>query len=202
LQTSPTARTTEARDPRRAILDAAEGLLVEMGPEGFSMRRLVARCGVSAPTIYHHFRDKQGLIDALLEERFSELVRELEAARRPGDPLGTLRAYLLLFTGFGLRNPSHYRLLALVREPDLPPPQTAERARALLRDPLLRLEEAGRLRVASAEVAQQVLWALVHGLISLRAARPDHPWAPELVEEAVEAALRGTVGDAEGEARP
>lgn len=199
LQTSPVARAGDLRDPRRAILDAAEALLVEGGPEGFSVRRLVARCGVSAPTIYHHFGDKQGLVDALLEERLAELVRELEAARRAGDPLGTLRAYLRLFAGFGLRNPSHYRLLALVREPELPPPPAAERIRVLLREPLLRLEEEGRLRVANAEVAQQVLWALVHGLISLQAARPDHPWAPGLVDEALAAALRGTVRGSEPE---
>ena len=186
-------RAEGARDPRRAILEAAEALLVEGGTAGLSVRRLVARCGVSAPTIYHHFGDKQGLIDALLEERFGELVRMLEEARRPGDALATLRAHLRLFARFGLRNPNHYRLLALVREPDLPPPPAAERVRALLREPLRRLEEERRLRVPDAEVAQQVLWALVHGLISLRAARPDHPWAPNLVDEAVEAALRGTV---------
>ncbi len=202
MQTPAVLRSGGLPDLRRAILDAAEALLVEGGPEGFSMRRLAGRCGVSTPTIYHHFGDKQGLVDALLEERFRELVRELEAARCPGDPVATLRAHLRLFADFGLRNPGHYRLLALVREPEIPPPPAAERARALIRAPLLRLAEAGRLRVEPAERAEQVLWALVHGLISLRAARPDYPWAPDLVEAAVEAALRGTVRGCDPEVGP
>ena len=54
-------------DARRAILDAAEELLVEGGLEGFSMRRLADRCGYTAPTIYHYFRDKPGLIASVLE---------------------------------------------------------------------------------------------------------------------------------------
>ena len=50
---------------RRAILDATQSLLVEGGYEAFSMRRLAERCGYTAPTIYHHFGDKPGLIGAL-----------------------------------------------------------------------------------------------------------------------------------------
>ena len=67
-------RLQQRTDAQRAILDATEGLLVEHGYEQFSMRRLVERCGYTAPTIYRYFGDKRGLLDALLEERILGLL--------------------------------------------------------------------------------------------------------------------------------
>ena len=83
---SPSERRRRRRreDARREILAAAELLLVEDGYEGFSMRRLAHRCGYTAPTIYHHFRDKQGLIDAVIEAQLSLLLAGLR--RVPGSP--------------------------------------------------------------------------------------------------------------------
>ena len=43
-------------------------ILLEDGYEHFTMRKLADRCGYTAPTIYNHFGDKTGLIDAVLEE--------------------------------------------------------------------------------------------------------------------------------------
>ena len=38
-----------------------------------------------------------------------------------------------------------------------------------------------------------MVWALIHGLTALRVARPDHEWAPNLTEIAIEGLLRGLV---------
>ena len=43
-------RQQQRRDARRAILDAAESLILESGYERFSIRRLASRCGYTAPT--------------------------------------------------------------------------------------------------------------------------------------------------------
>ncbi len=184
------ARRSEAR---RAILDATEALLVEEGYAGFSIRRLVARCGYTAPTIYHHFRDKPGLLDALLEERFQALHRILSRVPRNGDPIDELRATARAFVRFGLRHPTHYQLLSMPREPDRTPPPSVEESRELLERPWRQLSEAGRLRVPRVETGGQALWALAHGLISLRTLRPDHDWSPRLVEDSIDALLRGLV---------
>lgn len=72
----------QREDARRAILDATEFVLVEAGPDGLSMRSVASRCGYAAPTIYHYFGDKPGLIDALLEERFSRMLASFESTLR------------------------------------------------------------------------------------------------------------------------
>lgn len=193
-------RLRHRSEARRAILDATEALLIEDGHEAFSMRRLAQRCGYTAPTLYHYFGDKQGLIDALLEERFRRLVALLRRARKGEDALANLRAQAIAFARFGLRNPTHYWLLTLPRSGDPAPPPAAEEARAMMEEPLNKLAAAKRLRVANLEAARQALWALLHGVITLRTSRPDFDWAPRLLEVGLDAMLRGLVHGTDGAA--
>jgi AcrR family transcriptional regulator len=188
------ARRQEGRAAaRRSILSATAEILDEDGHDGLSVRKLVDRCGYSAPTIYHHFGDKPGLIDALLEERLRDLVVELERASKHADPVENLRAQCLAFVRFGHENPTHYVLLMNHRPEDAPPLPAGEEARAILERPLTALAEQGRLRCADVELVRQSTWAFVHGLIALPAARRDVEWHASLVEESLDAMIRGWI---------
>jgi len=186
-------RGQQREDARRAILDAAEALLVEDGYERFSMRRLAARCGYTPATVYHYFGDKRRLIDAALEERFASLLVRLRRARRMPDPAERIRAQIGAFLRFSLENPTHYRLLSLLRPDHAPPPASAEAARAQLEAPLGELLRAGRLRAESVDEAVHCLWAVVHGVLSLRIAWPEGVWVPNLETFALDTVLRGLV---------
>jgi AcrR family transcriptional regulator len=191
IQTAAQRRSKLRADARRAILDAAESLLAEGGYEAFSIRRLTERCGYTAPSIYHHFGDKLGLIDAVLEEHFAEMLKVIGAVATSEDPLDTIRARARAFARFGLGNPTHYRIHTTRRDPTAKPLQTAEDARVLLEQPWRKLIEQRRLAPEHIDLAQQSCFALVHGLISLLLSRPDLEWSPAIVEESVDALLRG-----------
>lgn len=178
---------------RRSILDATESLLLEEGEERFSIRRLVERCGYTAPTVYHHFGDKKGLIDALLDERFGRLARQMKRVPRGDDPVGYLRAMALAFLRFSLRNPTHHRLLFAPRAQPYEPPRSAQEARELLERAWMELWEQGRLRVGEAASAGQALFCLIYGLASRRIARPEDAWSKTGIEDAIDALLRGLV---------
>ena len=186
-------RSQQRADARRAILDATGSLLVEEGYESFSIRRLVERCGYTAPTIYHHFGDKPGLLDALLEEVFQKLVRSIRRVPESDDPIEYLRALARSFVRFGLKYPTHYRLLTQPRDPASQVPRSAEEARELLEKPLLDLWEVGRLRSGDARSASQSFWALADGLIHLQSCRPEHDWSKSLVDDSIGALLRGLI---------
>ena len=199
LSPSETRRARQREDARRAILDATEELLLEAGGEAFGVRALATRCGYTAPTIYHYFGDKDGVIDALLEERFARLLAEVRIVPRADDPLDNLRGLLRAYIRFAEANPTFYRLILTSRRngADRLPPGV-EAAVEVMMQPWEDLRAAGRLDV-DPQVASQSLWGLMHGLTVLRAARPDHEWAPDLTEIAVEAMLRGLVReDADG----
>jgi len=187
-------RLRQREAARRAILDATEELLVAEGYEAFSMRRLAERCGYTAPTIYHHFGDKRGLLDALLEERFRLLVAWIRQVPAGDDALATLRAQLAAFVRFGLDNPAHYQLLTAHRPGDTsPPPQSAEESRGLIELTLERLAGERRLLVDDIEEAVQCIWVMLHGLISMRIHRPDYAWTRQHVDVSLEILLRGLV---------
>jgi TetR/AcrR family tetracycline transcriptional repressor len=53
---------------RRLVVEAALGLLDEVGVEGLSMRRLAERLGVKAASLYWHVRNKEELLGLLADE--------------------------------------------------------------------------------------------------------------------------------------
>lgn len=197
LQPAERRRLQSRADARRAILDATEELIVRDGLEGFSMRRLAERCGYTAPTIYHYFGDKQALIDELVEERCRLLLRGLKRVALGPDPAENLRAMCAAFVRFGLRYPTHYRLLSVPLDEERTPPPSAEAARMLLQSPLEQLGAEGRVP-AGVEPTGQALWAYLHGHILLRTARPDYAWEKDVFEIGLDALLRGLIRPAPG----
>ena len=186
-------RSAQRAQVRRAILDATEALLLEEGEERFSIRRLVERCGYTAPTIYHHFGDKEGLIATLLDERFERLAQQLKRVPRSGDPVGYLRAMGRAFVRFGLRNPTHHRLLFAPRAQQHAPPRSALEVQEMLEQAWTELWEEGRLQSGDAAAAGQALFCLLYGLTDRRLARPEHDWSKTGIEDAIDALLRGLV---------
>jgi AcrR family transcriptional regulator len=187
-------RSRHREEARRAILDATEAILVEDGVEQFSIRKLATRCGYTAPTIYHYFRDKDGLIDALLEERFSRLLQRVRRVRPHADPVETMRELARAYLRFGMSNQTFYRLMMRgARDGQERTVHAADEIRAIMIAPIQKLADEDRLYDADVEAVNQSLWSLLHGLISLRIGNPSFPLAKNLFEVALDALLRGSV---------
>src|SRR5688572_948160 len=161
LVDSPRSETT-----RRSILDAAQSLLLEVGFERLSIRRVSERCGFKAPTIYHHFRDKNGLVDALLEERFREMHERMKQVERNGEPRAYLRELARAFIQFELEHPAHFALLAAPRLELGNVPPSAEACRALVYQALEEVAAAGSMSGVEVETAFQAIWVVLHGIVS------------------------------------
>ena len=165
------SRTERGTDTRAAILAATEAVLLAEGIEGVSIRKVAERCGFTAPTIYHHFGDKTGLIDTVLEERFREVLAIMQAIERGPDAAVYMRETGQAFIAFALENPDHYRLLSVPRGADQAVP-SAEQARDLVKGALEDLAREGTLATADIEEAFQLVWAVMHGVISLHLMAP------------------------------
>jgi AcrR family transcriptional regulator len=191
LHAAEERRSQSRAETRRVILDATEELLLEAGHRGLSVRKLVDRCGYSAPTIYHHFGDKDGLIDALLEQRLMLLASDLKSVPLVDDPVENLRALTRAFAMFGLRNPTHYQLLMQVREEDAGMIESAEEARLLMQTPAEQIALRDWIELGDLETLRQAIWTMVHGIVSMHALRPDIEWKPELLDQSIEGIIRG-----------
>ena len=178
------------RNPR-----GGSALLYEGGAEGLTIRRLALRCGYTAPAIYAEFGDKAGLLDAILREAIDDLTERVDNLPKHSEPIAQMREQLKEIVRFGREHPTHYRLMeAMTPEQVLPIPNAIE-TRQRIEAPI----EAWRgssLR-SDPETFRQAFWALLHGLISLPASRPDVDWRPELAEVAFDALLAGLMREGE-----
>ena len=98
---------------REALIEAAEAVLAERGSEGFSLREVARRSGVSPAAPAHHFGDAAGLLTAVATAAFDGLTAALEAgnARGGDDPVACLREQGVGYVGFALRHPGRFGLM-------------------------------------------------------------------------------------------
>ena len=75
---------------REILLAAALKVLEEGGEETFSTRAVLEIAQVSAPTLYHHFGNADGLLSAAMAEAFSQFLKHKQAAKTSADPVTAL----------------------------------------------------------------------------------------------------------------
>jgi AcrR family transcriptional regulator len=64
-----TGRPREAILSRNLIRDQALAIIDEEGLASLTMRRLAARLGVQAASLYAHFPNKEAVLDAIADDR-------------------------------------------------------------------------------------------------------------------------------------
>ncbi len=85
-------RASDYDDKRRAILNRSAELFSEYGYDRASMNRIAASCGVSKATLYHYYKDKEGLLFDVIRFHLEELLEVVEAANHPElPPIARLR---------------------------------------------------------------------------------------------------------------
>lgn len=141
MRDHPTARPRGAgHELREVVVAVAVDLLAELGDvQGLTMRAVATAAGVTAPSVYRHFPDKQTLVREIITEQFAQFTRTLEAAAASAgeQPITRLAAMSRAYVHTGLAQPGHYRVLfsatnagpaglGLPRAPNTPaPPPTA-----------------------------------------------------------------------------
>jgi AcrR family transcriptional regulator len=181
------ARRGEGELLHEELLDAAERLLIETGDEDqVSIRAIADAVGVSPPSIYLHFPDKESLILAVCERQFAAFHAYLaDASSGLADPVEALRAKGRAYVRFGLERPEQYRILFMSKSAAKPDAVGTDRppgreAFADLVAAVQRAINAGALRADVDPVIGAVgFWTAVHGVTSLLISLPDFPW-PDL----------------------
>lgn len=194
--TSPSARRSLYRHELRAIiLDTARKLFIADGLEAFSMRKLAQLVGYSPASIYQHFSSKDELFHCLVQESFgklAEMIRRATDEAQPSDPVEILRRGLHAYIRFGLQHPHEYRF-AFLMPASQKPSETGLSAFRSLRQRVEACVQAGGFRAVDPDLAAQVLWSTIHGLVALLIARPNFPWVEQdlLISQLVDNTLRG-----------
>lgn len=106
------------------LLDVAEELMAELGPEGLTVRRLSAASGVSNGAIYHAFGSLPALLGRVWLRAGGDFL-DLQAALADtaADPADAVVAAADAPAEFALRRPAGARMLMSVRSDRLLGPQ-------------------------------------------------------------------------------
>jgi AcrR family transcriptional regulator len=158
---------------RAEILDAARELLLEVGPEGLSLRQVARRADFSPAALYTYFPSKDSLIASLFAESFERLDAYLR--RIPGDlsPDRRLVELGLAYMEFATDSPMDLRCMLLATSLELPPSSGKAlglEAARLIGETLRQGVQEGVFRQDGLCTAPQMafgLWSLVQGMVSV-----------------------------------
>lgn len=138
-------RQRQAQQTRTAILEAVRDLLIE-SPRSLSIPEIAAKSGVSEPTIYRHFANRDVLLEAASEMLSSQLGAPPQAKSLDDMPVNAI-AVALYFD----RNAAWLR--AAMNEPALRPMRRGGRSKRMERLRLMLEPRVSHLSPEDREIA-------------------------------------------------
>ena len=191
---------------RAEIIAAAKQLLASAADaDDVSIRAVADAVGVTPPSIYLHFADKNELLGAVVSDVFTALDGAmLHAAVDITTPMGKLRAYGLAYVKFAVAHPEHYRIATMDPCPvPVVDEVLASSAFVHFNDTVIECIEAGIFPAGDPLPITLDLWAAAHGIASLMIAKPFLPWGDVeatadrmLCAAAIGHAVQTLIGDA------
>jgi len=165
---------------RAEIIEAAKELLADSeDASGVSIRSVADAVGVTSPSIYLHFADKEALLDAVVSNVFAELDQAmLTAAEAARSPLEKLCAFGMAYIRFALDHPAHYRL-ATMNHYEMRPHSDDVLVTSAFTHLVATVQECMRAATFTEADPTPValeMWAAAHGVAALVIAKPYAPW--------------------------
>ncbi len=156
---------------RRNVVEAADRLLREEGPDALTVRRVAKTLDCSTKIIYTLFQGKDGLADALYLEGCAGLAQAIARVPKAATPAAYLRAVAFAYWTFALANPGYYMVMFGGAIPNYQPSATSIHSTAtafeIIIEILQHYHQEKALPVDNLALVTQTLWAALHGVVSL-----------------------------------
>lgn len=167
-------------DLRKRLLHTAEQLVMSQGPEAITMRRLSRHIGVSHTAVYRHFRNKDELICALVEDGFNALRRRFQTVddeRYP--PLERVKILGRSYVEFAFENPARYRVMfgsIMANTSRSTVQQAASKSLMCLFDVIRLGQVEGVIQPGDPLDLAGITWSMIHGLSQWLLGNPLVGW--------------------------
>jgi AcrR family transcriptional regulator len=158
-------------DLREALIAATRDLLIEHGPDGFTLADACRRAGVTTAAPYKHFRDKQEILEEIVLRGFAELTAANAKAVAEGGAgtIAGITAMGISYLNFAVAQPAVFRLMFGHKSELRKVQEVDESGKQCLKHVIEEVAAYSRKHGHRAD-AQQVairLWTFVHGAASL-----------------------------------
>ena len=159
---------TDVNEFRNRLCDVGMQLFAEQGFEGFNMRELARRVGVSSMTPYRYFKDKEAIMSEVRARAFARFADWLEEhlLAPVADDITLSRAY----ARYAIQEQAKYRLMFNLIQPasaTLPALAAQERRVREVLTAHLRALADRELISGDPELLSLILWSALHGVSAL-----------------------------------
>ncbi len=164
-------REREKQITRQAILTAALQIARQEGWPALTIRKVGERIEYSPPMVYEYFTRKEDILLELLQEGFRQLTATIQQAEmstegREEHVLRIADAYWQ----FAISNPELYQLMHGLGGVSLDRAvitQAVQEVCMMTQEAILNWAEGRGVALSDAGGATEIVWSLVHGLVSL-----------------------------------
>jgi AcrR family transcriptional regulator len=174
---------------KATLLKAAFQVIGKMGLDGFTLREVARRAGVSHNAPYRHFKSKEDLVAAMATESLGQLTEAVRlGVEQEPSPSARLRASARAYLHWALKNPSRFQLTfhAVFDRETYPEYVEAYRASLALLSGLIEVHKPSGV---DADLASELVWSSVHGICELGLAKRLRDGDREQLEQLAEAAV-------------
>lgn len=174
----------EAAATREALIDAAEEMFLEHGVARTSLEQVARHAGMTRGALYWHFKNKADLVKAMLQRvhlPFQDLFDQVDTVCPQASPLEAIRAACI--HGLEqLETPQKIRVHTILTyrcelfgdiDPQEMEREITEEIFEVLQHYFKMAEAQGQLKNISADVATEMLYALLSGLFHTWIRQPE-----------------------------
>ncbi len=170
--------TGDVKQFRQRLCELALKAFAEGGIEGISLRGLATEAGCSRMTPYRYFKNKADILAAVRQSEFERMADASErAAQSESDPNKRLVALARSYLHFAMERPDAYRVMYEVNQKDEQRyPELVKQIKRTQQPMISTVQEAlkaGSIHGDAVNIVY-VLWAGLHGLISLHLSNKLH----------------------------
>jgi AcrR family transcriptional regulator len=154
------------------IARVALAILEKKGPQAVSMRRVAQAVGITPMAIYHHFPNRESLLNTITDREFAKLLSHIQAHPLNGTLENRIAAVMEGYVDYAFAQPRVFEYVFSRVRPDarkFPQDFRARRSPTLnpIADMLAGEMQKGLLKKDDVWEVAFALWAHVHGYIML-----------------------------------
>ena len=154
-------------DLREALIEQAITSVNAVGADHVSLRAVAAAVGVSPSAAYHHFADKDALIEAVSERGFAELdsfiLTQVSADTEKASPIELLRHSANAYISYAVDHPHLFQVMFS----GIQAPRRPEYIESSILSMLAHLQSEYGFAETDSHLLESVLLASVHGIAAL-----------------------------------
>jgi AcrR family transcriptional regulator len=159
---------------RNIILEAARDIITREGIKGLSIRKITNAIEYSPAIIYHYFKDKNEIVETIMEEGYIRILNSLTIVNRnEKEPEIEIKEVFSNYIKAALDNQDEYLAIMLNDDAIIKQKTTilekgiskSSRTMGILSEAIERGINQGRFAACDVELTAQIMWTSAFGLI-------------------------------------